>query len=232
MAVVTQWRDRRTKQPLELPQVSRSLNDDRSYDRQLSTFIPDAKLRKEVDAYSRKPRHGRSDSLTEEELARMREDNIEAGEEFRMYQQEELLDEKSRMGRPMRDVDFLARLQEIAPAAFVLGYGETSKGRYYVIGLRIWVPTDKGGSWCFISQVQTGVTPEFSIIRVDDHNVPSGFKYIGWRTVLLRAIIKGALSEEIVEKYFGDVTTGAPSRRYRAQLNGFRNRPRLEAFKD
>jgi len=174
MAVVTQWRDSHTKKPLEAPKISTSVNDDKSYDRELSTFIPDVKLRKEVEEYSKKNRHAKSDSLTEEELARMREDNIESGEEFHMYEQEELLDEKSRMGSPMRDVDFLARLQKISPATFVLGYGETSKGRHYVVGLRIWVPTDKGGSWCFISQVHPGIAPEFSIIRVDDHKVPAG----------------------------------------------------------
>jgi hypothetical protein len=236
MTVFTQFRDKNTGEPVEAPKTSNpNVEPWKSYDREMSTEIRDPKLAAEVKEYESRPKHERPDSLTAEELAEIREQNMAMVSQFRFDHQEELLDEKTRMGQTMQDTEFLARLAKIGvEGCFVPGVFRTKSRvslsgykEYVVVGLKCWVPTENGGGWKFVCQIQPGIMPEYSVLRVDDHYVPLGEKYRGWRTVGLRLIMAGIVTEEQFHKEFGEAT-GPASRRYRETLFGWRNRPRVE----
>jgi hypothetical protein len=58
---------------------------------------------------------------------------------------------------------------------------------------------------------------------VDKRGLPLNEKWRGWRTVVLRLILKGFITEQQADKVFGPAT-GPAARRYREQLFEFRNR--------
>ncbi len=80
-----------------------------------------------------------------------------------------------------------------------------------------------GRDFAAIGYINRGVLPEFSIFAFGkmgerDHEIKRG-----WRTILLRCIQLGMLSEELAEKKFGKVE-GPAGEQYRRQLFGVRNR--------
>jgi len=80
---------------------------------------------------------------------------------------------------------------------------------------------DKGLKYiCF---VQYPRMPEWSIFRTDDYGLEQE-KYRGWRTIELRLILEGAITEEEGQNLFGSPTLGIVSEPFRKELWKFRNR--------
>jgi hypothetical protein len=79
----------------------------------------------------------------------------------------------------------------------------------------------------YVCGVQAGWMAEYEVFHRDPHRVRLGTKYRGWRTVLLRLILKGFLEEELAHQVFGRAE-GPCSARYNRMLHAWRNRPRQE----
>lgn len=203
------------------PSINTSLSEKppwETYDSELDPMrdaSPD--LVKEVEEYSKR-RHTVTGSQTVEEYHRIKEENDEAVEKFKFDCQDELLDEKVRVGRIMHHAEFLRRLRTILPAR----YNDWSERG--LVGLSVYTPSESGGEWKYVCAVQVGFAPEYSMLHFDDHGLPLNEKYRGWRTVVLRLILGGHITEEQADKAFGPPAIGPVSSRYRRQLYAFRNR--------
>lgn len=179
---------------------------------------PDAKdveSLREIQALERTDRFIKSTSETTELAQRMNEENTDAVKAYRWAMQEELSKESAaRLGRIISEGDFLAKLRNIS----VCRYNDwTARG---MRGLSIL----KEGRWQYVCAVQAGYMPEYSVLRFDEHRLPVNEKFRGWRTVLLRLILGGFISENDAHRVFGPPPINAASRRYRHQLWEFRNR--------
>lgn len=173
----------------------------------------------QVDAYSKR-RHDKPHSAGLEEVIRQRELSTDYVKEYRFFRQFEdsLTDEKQRQGELMFCLDFVDKLNEILPAYLS---GKIIKG---MSGLYVFTPDVKGGHWHYVCGVQASIMNEYSVIYLDAHGLPLNEKKRGWRTVLLRLIVGGFITEEDADRVFGEPTSGPISRRHREQLYWFRNR--------
>ena len=185
---------------------------------------------KDLEQAARTPYHDYVSRQSVDELCRLREENTYAGRSFRFDEQDELLDERARLGTRIQDVVFLERFNKILQrerrdraACFTVSAARVGGRIQYTVGVACIVPTERGGEMKSVCQVQPGVMPEYSILRVDIHQVPLNEKYRGWRTVLLRAICSGVITEQQAHEEFGEAL-GMASRRYRQQLFSWRNR--------
>jgi hypothetical protein len=187
-------------------------------------------MKAEIAEYSRK-HHGTTSSQNVEELIRQKEMSTEMVKEYKWYKQEELVDSPERVGRIMHCLEFLRLLETIRPAYL------SANIRKGLSGLAVWHPKDvvdeetgttKRVDWQYVCGVQVGFMHEFSSMHFDKRGLPLNEKWRGWRTVLLRLIQLGHVTEQQALDVFGDPTESG-SRRYREQLFCFRNRKRDEA---
>lgn len=190
-----------------------------SYDKQMDPLVGTSeRLKEAVRVYAQK-RHKKESNAGKEEVHRQHELSCDSVKAYRWDQQDELVTEKDRIGKIMNCLDFMRRLNKIVPCGF--GNPDARKG---LIGITCRVSTMEGGEWNYAGPIQVGYMHEYSTIRLDAHNLPVNEKWRGWRTVLLRLIQGGFITERQAHKEFGEPITGPVSRRYRAQLYGLRNR--------
>ncbi len=199
------------------------------FDHELSTEVKDPKLRAEIDALEARGYHHGTGQRSVEALHQLRQENTEAGRKFRLDEQDELLDERARIGNKIQDIEFLRRFNLILRreeldrvARFHVGTAIVGGRWRYTVGLGCIVPTIHGGEMKSICQIQPGIMSEYSVLRVDIHDMPLNEKYRGWRTVLLRAIAAGTITERQAHEEFGE-SSGIAGRRYRQQLWAMRN---------
>lgn len=162
---------------------------------------------------------------TAEHTDRLRELNYssEALKRQRWDDQEELKDDTSRLGRPMKHSDFLGVVQKLVPNLYI------TEGRL-VGDLAIFqiapCPQDKWGGkdFNYLFYCPSGILPEFSQYQFDEvRNIPIRESKRGWRTVLLRLVKAGLLDEATCNKIFGRAEGPAASR-WNKQLWQYRNR--------
>jgi hypothetical protein len=90
-------------------------------------------------------------------------------------------------------------------------------------GLWVMAATTNGQQPTFVTTVQHPAMYEWSILREDEHGLPAGEKYIGWRNVCARLIELNIWSEEKVRQVFGEVPIAEHTIRYRQTLWNHRN---------
>lgn len=141
---------------------------------------------------------------TMEHICRLRELNASshAIKRQRWQHQEDYRNDEARVGRLLHHSDFLYKLKKLVPSLFI------TEGR--VIG--DWAifqtypgPQSKldGREWEYLFYCHMGYIPEFSIYEFNERDIPQRESRRGWRTVLLRLIKKGLLTEETCNKVFG-----------------------------
>src|SRR5712692_5835833 len=204
-------------------------NDDRptwdKYDKEMSTEVNDPKLAAEIKEYESRGYTAGTGGQTVEQLAELRELNAHGAKKYQFDRQEELLDVKARLGKIIQDTDFLRRFNKILfpehrTARFTVGAAVVGGKWQYRVGITCLVATYEGGQFIGLGEIQPGLMPEYSVLRVDIHGIPLNAKWIGWRTVLMKAISLGAITEDQAHTEFGD-PLGLASRRYREQLHAF-----------
>ena len=181
-------------------------------------------LQAEIAEYSKK-HHGETSLQNVEELARQKEMSKEMVKEYRFYNQDELKDGPERVGKIMHCLEFVKLLEKIRPAYL------SANIRKGLTGLAVYHPKEIDGKrvdWHYVCGVQVGYMHEYSSMHFDERGLPLNEKWRGWRTVLLRLIQLGHVTEEQALKVFGEPTE-AGSRRYREQLYYWRNRKRAHS---
>lgn len=190
-------------------------------------------LRQEISEYSKK-HHGATSSENIELLFQQKEMNKEMVKQYRFYNQDDLIIDSAdkaaaRKGRIMHCLEFVDKLSTIRPAYL------SANIRKGLTGLAVYNPKDvrqedgtfKRVDWQYVCGVQVGYMWEYSVVHIDDHGLPLNEKWRGWRTVLLRLIQLGHITEEQALQVFGEPTP-AGAKRYLEQLYYWRNRGRHE----
>lgn len=158
-------------------------------------------------------------NYVKELFAAEKEHSDELVADFQMEDQVLLTDYKARAVNIMSTKSFVEQLRENNIRCFAL-----YNGMPQTVGLWCEVPTLDGLKLRPIAMMQTPAMVEWSILKLDNHGLPAGEEYRGWRTVLSQLIRKGILTEEKVHDIFGSSTESIVSRRYRKTLWGHRHR--------
>lgn len=188
------------------------------------------KVEEQLESIKRNPERLRDlkpiNQETEDALAR-HELNEYSVQKFQFAMQEELLDEKARLVNILHFTGFLQRLQTIPGLHGYYGWSGQGKELGLFVHMRgqerRLFRGDLPLGVQYICFVQAPYMPEWSVIRLDEYHLPVNEKYRGWRTVLMRLIAAGAITEQEAHAVFGNPPETAVSRRYRAQLWNLRN---------
>lgn len=161
----------------------------------------------------------------EENTARLREknNNSEAVKSQRWAHQDDYRDDRARVGRVLPSGEFLAKVQKLVPELYITDgriVGDVALFRVYP------QPQERlgGRDFEYLFYCPTGLLPEYSIYEFDTaRDVPIREKLRGWRTVLLRLIRMGLLTEETCDQEFG-VAIGPASNVWYRKLYEYRNK--------
>ncbi len=174
---------------------------------------------------------------TEEHVCRLREMTYgsEAVKRQRWQHQEDYRNDLARVGHPMWTHDLMNKLKQLVPSLYVIDgriVGDLAVYRTYGCPQ----PRLEGRDFEYLFYVPTGVVvdgafkptplPEYSIYEFNDRDVPVRERIRGWRTVLLRLIKSGLLTEEKSNEVFG-YADGPASTVWKRTLYLHRNRPQL-----
>jgi hypothetical protein len=175
----------------------------------------DPKLEDEIKRYA-KHRHEKSSNQNEEELCRQKELSNEVAKQYQWVTPDEYANAEERIGRIIHSSEFITILRN--KCGLKCWYRDHPQPRKITLVVQRKDLAPEVGCWC-----QLGFMPEYEIMDFDEHGVPLDSKYRGWRTCLLQLILKGLLSEEVVNRVFRE-PTGPASKRSLETLHGFRNR--------
>lgn len=139
--------------------------------------------------------------------------------EYKMGDQDILTNYKARAVNITSTKDFVLKLRANGIKCFALYNGMPG-----TVGLWVVVPTKTGVNLRYICFLQIPAMIEWSVLALDDHGLPAGESYRGWRTVLSQLIRKKVLTERQAHNIFGPPTDSIISRRYRRTLYEYRNR--------
>lgn len=161
---------------------------------------------------------------TNEHTARIREMNYnsDAVRAQRWENQEEYKNSAARIGKAIHHSDFIRVIKHLVPDLYITdGRVEGDLAVFRVYGRP--QPQLNGRTFEYLFYCPTGVLPEFSIYEFDEvRDIPVRELKRGWRTVLLRLIKSGLVSEETVNKVFGRAE-GPAATIYNQKLQAFRN---------
>lgn len=165
----------------------------------------------------------------EENTARLREKNnsSQAVKSQRWEHQDDYRDDRARIGRVLPSGEFLNKLKQLIPELYITDgriAGDVAMFRTYP------VPQERlgGRTFEYLFYCPTGLIPEYSIYEFDTvRDVPIREKLRGWRTVLLRLIKTGLLTEEICNREFG-IAVGPASTVWYRRLYEHRNKQKAD----
>ena len=198
--------------PTPVPTIAEAKRSKQTWNESLSDNLSPA-LQAEIDEYA-KHTHDSTSNQNKEELARWQEQNAGLAKEYQWVEPSEYADAGARVGTPMHSSDFLNRLRRAGVRCWYRTHPH--KDKVTLVVQRNSLPPEVV---CF---VQLGFAPELSILNFDDHGVPLAEKYRGWRTVLLRLILMGLMTEELANTTFGNPKTTPAFHRYNELLFQFR----------
>ena len=176
----------------------------------------DPELEAAIAEFASHDPHGHTDSQTDEELCRVKEENDNLARDYQWLNPGEYEDEKARIGRIMHSSELIKKLTEEC--------GISARYRPHPQPKRITllVDTSQGIKGMEVAcWVQFGYMPEYSICNFDDHGVVLQEAYRGWRTVLLQLLVKHMIDEETINRVFGEAV-GPAARKYLEISRAFR----------
>jgi len=139
--------------------------------------------------------------------------------EYRMEDQEQLIDFKARNVNIIGSKEFVLKLRDngIRCAAVYNGMAGTA-------GLWSIVPTKTGMNVRYVTFIQIPAMIEWDVLHLDPHGLPDGLEYRGWRSVVVELVKRQVITERRATEIFGRPTDSIVSRRYRRSLFEFRHR--------
>ena len=147
----------------------------------------------------------------------LKQDMAVRNKPYELSGQEERKDSPARWGHVLHSSELLLRLQRIIPNLHVKdGRIGNDVSLFQVIGDEI----------KYLVWTHQGNLPEYSIVVTNWQNRPIR-EIRGWRTVLLRLIKAGVITEEQALKHFGSPTNGEAARFYLQELAWHRNQRNL-----
>jgi hypothetical protein len=137
---------------------------------------------------------------------------------YRMDDQELLIDFKARYTNIIYTREFIRKLRINGVKCFTYQLKHPQQ-----VGLWAQCKTLYGSDAKYICYMQVPCQTEWSVLRLDEHGLPNGEDYRGWRTVLSQLIKKEVITEKKANEMFGRPTDSIVSRRYRRTIWYFRN---------
>jgi hypothetical protein len=147
--------------------------------------------------------------------------------EYQIEDQEQLIDFKARNVNIRSSKELILTLREAGVPCVAIYNGWPGQA-----GLWAFVPTNHGPDVRYITYIQIPAMIEWDVLRLDEHFLPAGLDYRGWRSVLVELVKKGVMTEERMHEVFGKPTDSIVSRKYRRSLYEFRHRKVHVAPKD
>lgn len=145
---------------------------------------------------------------------------------YKWDDQEDLTNELARKVNKITTREFMKKLNDNGIKAHVMDNG--MKG---TVGL--WaVPPHRTNKIRYVCFLQVPAMYEWSVLRLDDHGIPSGEAFRGWRTVAIQLVEKEIISEAQCHKIFGVPSPNAVSARYFRSLWEKRNGKRYSDIED
>lgn len=187
-----------------------------SYADEITPEIKDPALKAAVDEYATRPYHTRTSTQALEEEHRQKEMSWQLSKEYRWLNQYEYADEAARLIDPLHSAKFISKLRAMGLNCWY--YGEPINGL-----VALYAQRRPGLDPEFVTAVQYGFMPAYSVMRFDDHGIPTNEKYRGYWTVLLRLVFQGFATEDEVVRAFGQ-PRGPAGERTRMLLFNFRNK--------
>ncbi len=187
-----------------------------TYDKEMMGDFNDAALSAAIEEYSKRISDAAPTSQTDEELCRLQENNERAAKEYQWLTPEEYANAGDRIGKVKGVATFITQLQRAGLNCWYRRHPHPDKLTLVVVNEKS--HEAEVGCW-----VPFGFMPELSVMKFDDHGIPTTEKYRGWRTGLLQLILKGFISQEKAEEVFGKPPTTPAFHRYNRTLQSFRN---------
>lgn len=158
-----------------------------------------------------------------ESFAAEKERSDKMGTEYRWHDQEALTDKAARQVNGIVTRDFIERkLRANGIKCAVFDSGWVGPGGRPTVGL--WcVPPNKTNKLRFICFMDVPMMWEWSVLKLDQHNIPSGEESRGWRTVAVQLVEKEIITEAQCHRIFGAPSSNQISARYYRSLWEKRN---------
>jgi len=145
---------------------------------------------------------------------------------YKWDDQEDLTNELARKVNKITTREFMKKLSDNDIKAVVMDNG--MKG---TVGL--WAtPPNRTNKLRYVCFLQVPAMYEWSVLRLDDHGIPSGESFRGWRTVAIQLVEKEIITEAQCHKIFGVPSPNAISARYFRSLWEKRNGKRYSDIED
>jgi hypothetical protein len=135
---------------------------------------------------------------------------------YKMEDQHILTNAVARKVNPMGTRDFILKLRKNGVRCFTV-----DNGMPQTVGL--WAMRPDRPNPLYVCYLQIPAMYEWSLLRLDHHDLPAGERFRGWRTVLSQIIAKKILTEKKCHQIFGKPTESINGRRYRETLYNYRN---------
>jgi hypothetical protein len=148
-----------------------------------------------------------------EALVKIKAENYQAGEQYRLSDHVELKNSEKRTGQMLYHTDLIRRIEKITHKRV---WAEDSIHDKAVCGFY----TQHEGVKKFLGAFDKGPLPEFSHILTDDRDLPIKEKR-GWRTVLTRLMQMKVITWPQVVYGFGDGRDNAAADRWSANSREF-----------
>lgn len=153
-----------------------------------------------------------------EELHRQQEMSQEVAKQYQWIKPEEYADSAARIGNITTHSEFISTLRKAGLTAFYREHPHPDK-----VTLLVRPPKAPGGELEVGCWVTFGYMPELSIMNFDSQGAPLAERMRGWRTCLLQLILKGFITEDTANKFFGKPGVAPQFHRYNSTLQAFRN---------
>ena len=186
-----------------------------TYNEQMTERL-DPELEAAIAEFASHDPHGHTDSQTQEELCRVKEENDSLARDYQWLNPGEYEDEKARIGRIMHSSELIKKLTEECDISAVYRPHPQPKRVTLLVDPTLGIQGMQVACW-----VQFGYMPEYSICNFDDHGVVLQEAYRGWRTVLLQLLVKHMIDEETINRVFGEAV-GPAARKYLEISRAFR----------
>ena len=160
-----------------------------------------------------------------EHTARMREMNYNSEGTRRQRHPDQDFFYDKRPGKYLDCSVFLQKLLHVYPQLYVTEGGVKGDLALYATS-GVSKPEWSGASFKYLGYVTLGIMPEYSEYEFNERDVLQRCTQMGWRSVLLRFIQGGVLTEEQCNAEFGPPSGGVNSLWYK-KLHDFRNAKKL-----
>lgn len=161
-------------------------------------------------------------NFVRESFAAEKEISDEMSEKYQMEDQAALTNRKARMVNSMSTDNFIKKLRQNGIKCFTVYNGLQGTVALWCLPPR---QLQKARYVCFL---QVPAMWEWSVLKVDRHNVPQGEAFRGWRTVLAELIRTEILTEYQAHQIFGYPSHNPVFSRYHQTLWEIRNGKRYD----